>query len=636
MDIMVSHIRIKNFRSLENVDVELGINNILIGQNNVGKSNFLKAIDIAFNGSKTLTEDDIFIEKDERLDKNKKAIIDIKIVPYIKGNTENPKKEFSSFWTNVFTEKWITIDEINGSYVGVRTVIEYDSLRNDYNIVRKNISEWNDSVESSKVGRRQSFTNDMVEYLNSFYMDAKRDIIDDLKDRKSYFGRVTSKIDLEEEKILELENKLNNINQEIIDNIEVIGETKNNLSKISGTLGSEEDAINIEPISRKISDLHKGIDITYRDGEAAAFSVSQHGMGTRSWISFLTLGAYVDYYKNTIKKDDPEYDSFVILSLEEPEAHLHPQAQRHIYKQLIGFSGQNIVSTHSSSVLAQTDLGSIIQFKKKNGKTIVKKFDTNTYKPQELKKIRREVIRTHGELIFSNAIILCEGITEEQALPIYFEEFFGVEPLFCGINIAGIGGQNYRTYLKFIEELELRWYIFSDGEKDTIKTIQKAVIDGCVININDYPNIIVLDNENDYEKMLIKSVDNEIIINSINDEQDNNNYFSDYKIHYNQKPDSKRTKTDDICPECKQNIFVDIPVEVDGLSYEEMVLYKCMTKKDKEGGGKARYAIPTAEAIIGQSDVNLRFPKPILKLLIQIESDLNIKRKEIYNDLTII
>ena len=105
MDIMVSHIRIKNFRSLENVDVELGINNILIGQNNVGKSNFLKAIDIAFNGSKTLTEDDIFIEKDERLDKNKKAIIDIKIVPYIKGNAENPKKEFSSFWTNVFTEK---------------------------------------------------------------------------------------------------------------------------------------------------------------------------------------------------------------------------------------------------------------------------------------------------------------------------------------------------------------------------------------------------------------------------------------------------------------------------------------------------------------------------------------------------
>ncbi|MDO5151364.1 MAG: AAA family ATPase [Oscillospiraceae bacterium] len=630
MDIMVSHVRIKNFRSLENVDVKLGINNILIGQNNVGKSNFLKAIDIAFNGSKTLTEDDIFVEKDERLSKDKKAIIDIKIVP------SNNNKEFSDFWNGIFTENWITVDETNVNYVGIRTIIEYDVLRNDYYIVRKNISEWNESIDSSKADKRQSFNNAMVEYLNSFYMDAKRDIIDDLKDRKSYFGRVTSKIDLEEDKIQELEGKLNDINQEIIDNIEVIGETKNNLSKISNTLGNEDNSINIEPISRKISDLHKGIDITYRDGEAAAFSVSQHGMGTRSWISFLTLGAYVNYYRNTIKKDDSEADSFVILSLEEPEAHLHPQAQRHIYKQLTDFAGQNIVSTHSSSVLAQTDLESIIQFKKENGKTIVKRFNTDIYQPHELKKIRREVIRTHGELIFSNAIILCEGITEEQALPVYFEEFFGIEPLFCGINIAGIGGQNYKTYLKFIKELELKWYIFSDGEHETIKTIIRAIQEIGDKGIDEYPNIVVLDNENDFEKMIINSVDNDLIISSINEEHGDQDYFKNYKERYNQKPDSKRIKTSEICPECRQNIYIDAPIEVNGLNHDQMILYKCMTKKDKEGGGKARYAIPTAEAVVNQSNIKSRFPKPILKLLLQLESDLNLKRREIYNDLTII
>lgn len=630
MDIMVSHVRIKNFRSLENVDVKLGINNILIGQNNVGKSNFLKAIDIAFNGSKTLTEDDIFVEKDERLSKDKKATIDIKIVP------SNNNKEFSDFWNGIFTENWITVDETNVNYVGIRTIIEYDVLRNDYYIVRKNISEWNESIDSSKADKRQSFNNAMVEYLNSFYMDAKRDIIDDLKDRKSYFGRVTSKIDLEEDKIQELEGKLNDINQEIIDNIEVIGETKNNLSKISNTLGNEDNSINIEPISRKISDLHKGIDITYRDGESAAFSVSQHGMGTRSWISFLTLGAYVNYYRNTIKKDDSEADSFVILSLEEPEAHLHPQAQRHIYKQLTDFAGQNIVSTHSSSILAQTDLESIIQFKKENGKTIVKRFNTDLYQPHELKKIRREVIRTHGELIFSNAIILCEGITEEQALPVYFEEFFGIEPLFCGINIAGISGQNYKTYLKFIKELELKWYIFSDGEPETIKTIRRAIREIGDKKIDEYPNIVVLDNENDFEKMIINSVDNDLIISSINEEQGDQDYFKNYKERYNQNPDSKRIKTSEICPKCKQNIYIDTPIEVNGLNHDQMILYKCMTKKDKEGGGKARYAIPTAEAVVNQSNIKSRFPKPILKLLLQLESDLNLKRREIYNDLTII
>ena len=55
--------------------------NILIGQNNVGKSNLMRAIDIAFNGSRTISEDDIYVEKDEHLSKDKSAIIDIKNMP---------------------------------------------------------------------------------------------------------------------------------------------------------------------------------------------------------------------------------------------------------------------------------------------------------------------------------------------------------------------------------------------------------------------------------------------------------------------------------------------------------------------------------------------------------------------------
>ena len=79
MDIILKCVRISNFRSIENIEVDLGAINILIGQNNAGKSNFLRALDIAFNGSKTISEEDIFIEHNEHLSKNKKAIIDLKI-----------------------------------------------------------------------------------------------------------------------------------------------------------------------------------------------------------------------------------------------------------------------------------------------------------------------------------------------------------------------------------------------------------------------------------------------------------------------------------------------------------------------------------------------------------------------------
>lgn len=52
MDIILKCVRISNYRSIENIEVDLGAINILIGQNNAGKSNFLRALDIALMGQR--------------------------------------------------------------------------------------------------------------------------------------------------------------------------------------------------------------------------------------------------------------------------------------------------------------------------------------------------------------------------------------------------------------------------------------------------------------------------------------------------------------------------------------------------------------------------------------------------------
>ena len=625
LNIFVEEIRIQNYRSIENITVKLGNTNILIGQNNAGKSNFLRALDIVFNGSKSISEDDIYIKDGEHLSKDKQAIIDVKIKPI--------DKEFNDFWTSVFTERWITTDVVEGSYVGIRTIIQYDLKKNDYNIIRKPIVEWSSSIEDAKVGRQQNFTGDMYDYINNYYMDANRDIISDLKDRKSYFGRATSKVDLSDSQIVDLENKLNEVNQEVIESISAITETNEELSKIGSTLGHKGSVVQIEPLTRRISDLHKGMDITFKDGNAAPFSVSQHGMGTRSWISFLALGAYVEYLHNSVIEDDELADDFVILSLEEPEAHLHPQAQRQLYQQITGFNGQKIVSTHSASVLTQANLENIIHFNKINGKTCISKFDVTQYTQEELAKIRREVINSHGELIFSSAIILCEGITEEQALPVFFNEFFGIEPIFLGINIIGIGGQNYKTYLKFIKEFGLSWYIFSDGEDSTVRTVQKAVKVFTNDDVNDIENVIIIENNRDYEKMLIKNGNNQAIIDAINDVNNNVNYYNKHKEKLGEiKP--KRVKTDKPkCVTCGQDIYEDVIEDtIVGLTEEEKCLYKCMTSSD----GKAKYSYEVAKHIIKDSNIEKRFPREILKLLMKLEKDLGIERQVEYSDLNVI
>ena len=44
--LFISRVKIKNYRNFKDVDVQLGHKQIIIGENNVGKTNFLKALQL--------------------------------------------------------------------------------------------------------------------------------------------------------------------------------------------------------------------------------------------------------------------------------------------------------------------------------------------------------------------------------------------------------------------------------------------------------------------------------------------------------------------------------------------------------------------------------------------------------------
>ena len=609
MGISISKVRIKNFRSIENLELSLSTTNVLIGANNCGKSNFLRAINIALGQNKIVSSEDIYIGKDEVLDNTKCATIDIMLRPV--DATNNILSTFSDFWIGVFTEEWITTGDPCGDYVGIRTILQYDALRNDYIVVRKQITDWSNSISSASVSRRKAFTGDMNTYISAFYMDAQRDVVDDIKDRKSYFGRATSRVDLPQEKISEIERQLNDVNSQIVENIPALNQTATRIATIASTIGAANGTIEIEPLARKMTDLHKGMDVIFRDGEAARLSVSQHGMGTRSWISFLTLGAYVDWEKQRLIEDDPESESYVMLTMEEPEAHLHPQAQQKLYSQLCMFSGQKIISTHSPSIVAQVELCDLIHFEKINGKTHAYSFDVSAYSKEEKNRIKREVISSHGELLFAKAIVLCEGITEEQALPIYFREKYGIEPTFCGINIIGIGGQNYKTFLSLIKNFHIQWYIFSDGESSTIQTVNKAVRAVFAVEIEQCDNVIVLDNQEDYEKHLLNNGYENEIIEAICLIEDDPNFVSEY-VRTRDHTVAGREKTSlPKCTTCQQFIYQDVIRDYSGTNGWRNAIYDCCTAKQ----AKAKYATGIAERIVSVSDESRRIPPKIKSLL---------------------
>ena len=234
-----------------------------------------------------------------------------------------------------------------------------------------------------------------------------------------------------------------------------------------------------------------------------------------------------------------------------------------------------------------------------------------TTQKRKKNRIKREVISSHGELLFAKAIVLCEGITEEQALPIYFQEKYGIEPTFCGINIIGIGGQNYKTFLSLIKNFHIQWYIFSDGESSTIRTVKKAVRDVFAVEIDQCDNVIVLDNQEDYEKHLLNNGYENEIVEAICLIEGDPNFVSEY-VRTRDHTVAGREKTSlPKCTTCQQFIYQDVIRDYSGTDGWRNAIYDCCTAKQ----AKAKYAMGVAEKIVSVSDESRRIPPKIKSLL---------------------
>ena len=112
-----------------------------------------------------------------------------------------------------------------------------------------------------------------------------------------------------------------------------------------------------------------------------------HGMGTRSWSSLLTLKAFINMLDK--KAENEQTPFFPILAIEEPEAPLHPNAQKKLYKQIEGVKGQKIISTHSQHIAASADLSQIRNFYKNDVSVYCSAIQMKELSPEDIRKIKK-------------------------------------------------------------------------------------------------------------------------------------------------------------------------------------------------------------------------------------------------------
>ncbi len=504
--ILIKTVRVYGFRALKNIEVQLDHTTVLTGLNNSGKTSFLKALQIVFGNRLFLTHDDFFIEGDDNVDR---IVIDVLIIPT--DEKDEICKLFSEDWEILFTTNRIRFTEDGGAYIPLRTVVRFDQITGKINTKQYILDEWVDFVFADNKnwyelddGKEFSF---VFEEIPFFYVDAQRDILDDIKAKSSYMGRMLSSVEYEEKDIEKIEKQIEELNATAIEKSEILKTVRDTLNELNTAMDGRGRGIEITPFTKKVRDLSKGLTINYGDDERA-FSMEYHGMGTRSWSSLLTLKAFIELFRKNLEKENKLY--FPIMALEEPEAHLHPNAQKKLYTQISSFVGQKIISTHSPYVAESAHLAEIRSFYKKAYNIQCGQIDITQLRPEWQRKIERQVIHSRGEILFSKCLVLGEGETEERALPVFFEKYFGYSHVEAGVDFVGVEGyKNYRPFLNFASGLNIPWVIFSDNDHGgTVKKeVEKQVN---VIGSELLTNIIFLSEGNDFEKELIDGYDEEI------------------------------------------------------------------------------------------------------------------------------
>lgn len=611
MGILIKELRIRNYKCYESLDVELNETSLLLGANNAGKTSLLEALELSFTRYKRISEELIFIKKDEVLNKDKEIIIDVLILP----NEES----FDEEWFNLFGKLIFEDDEKDR--IALRTIIKYNQIKGEYDLEHKAMTEWPDSndVLTFNDYNNQRVTSNILEAIPVFYLDAKRDITTEMGDKYSYWGKLVKDINLLPEDVEEIEKALNDINNDLVKNSEVLEHLSSSLNKITDVVDSEKRSVEINPVSRKIRDLNKGMEIRFNDKDSESFSIANQGMGTRSWATFLTLSAYIDWKLLEMKREEKPFHP--LLLLEEPEAHLHPQAQRKIYSQMQKLVGQKLISTHSSIIAAQADLSSIIHVYKNGCSSSINNIAIEKLKSEEIRKIKEEVLKTRGDVLFADTLILCEGETEDQVLPIFFKEFFENEPFELGVNIISVGGfGNYKPFMTVARDLDIDVFILSDGERNVIKAVEKAfsnIFEG-IENYKVDERVKFLPDHADFEKYLLKDGYRQEIVETIDEINETKNFINTY-IEKQQSSRGKRVETADTCQTCHQHIYSEQTMDYSGEEGFDKALLDWLSKN------KTEYSSLIGNKILERKGAD-NIPTEIRNLFSQIAS---IKKYEI-------
>lgn len=419
-------LRAINFKKFQNIEIDFkSLTNVIVGDNESGKSSILLAIDLVLSGSRTKVEtlglDTLF---------NNNTIQD-----FFKTNTY---ETLPTLTVELYFDK-IEDDQFHGEnnslktkHFGVSLICSpiEESSKDISDILKENSLNFPFEYYSIQflkfgghpfLGFRKEFKHILLdnttinnEYAtNSYIKTLYNSSVTKSEKNRHLFEYRNYKLDFREKVLKELNSKT--------------GKGKYEFSIKNNTKSNLESDLTI---------TEENIDIQNR------------GKGRQCFIKT----------EFALQKNDTELD-FILL--EEPENHLSHIHMHNLIERLNESKNKQLfIATHSNMISSRLDLRNTILLNSNSAVSI----DLGKLSDGTAKFFIKSPDNNILEFILSRKIILVEGDAEYILIEDFFEKIVGYKPHVMGIHIISVGGTSFKRYLEIANLLSIKTAVIRDND----------------------------------------------------------------------------------------------------------------------------------------------------------------------------
>lgn len=435
-------IKLLNYRNLNDIKITFSDDlNYIVGENNIGKTNLLYAINRIFAGKSFEAND--FQDSTKAIE----IVIRLKLNDIEKGIFDDLTDPENTDYINVrITQEnpdeylryshYETGESVLHADIRRLLLINYDSLRNPKN-----------ELDFSKTKGAGTFLNYIV-----------KKFIENQEEGTTYLNKGAIK-------------RLEKYVDSILKNIEAF------------------NRFNIQPLAEQNNQEMLTRIMVLKD--ANNVSVSEIGYGVQyNMLIVLSILEKIISHAKKLKDDDKKLQTLLIF--DEPEIHLHPYLQRTLMKDILKiasgqdeefnsilnhlfgideFSGQILIATHSPNIISD-DYKKIIRMYSEQGNTNVVNAKKLTLNPRERKHLLMQ-FEYLKEAIFARGVIIVEGESEYGSFKL-FGDTLGIDFDREGIAlIKASGAESIIPLMELFEKLK----IANVGVMDKDKKLEKNIPD---------------------------------------------------------------------------------------------------------------------------------------------------------------